>query len=165
MKLCMWARYDKSADLSRCVLNRLYLRSKTPPYPPPLRSPRTDFVSLGKTRRSRADVLIPATLRVGVGGSPRGGAILLFDKTSVFNAGVIPRWAPKRARLIATRPIRHKQKCAERTLYVGSKRCTANSQKARLAQTDICQTDLVCIRRPKSVRVDCSLFEIKDCPA
>ena len=41
----------------------LYLRSKTPPYPPPLRPPRTDFVSLDKTRHSSAEVLLSGTLR------------------------------------------------------------------------------------------------------
>ena len=53
----------RSADLSRCVLTSLYLRSKTPPYPPPLRPPRTDLVSLGKTKHSSAEVLISVTLR------------------------------------------------------------------------------------------------------
>ena len=59
----------KSADLSRCVLTALYLRSKTPPYPPPLRPPRTYFVSLDKTNHSSAEVLISGTLRGG--GGPR----------------------------------------------------------------------------------------------
>ena len=67
-----------SADPSRCVLTVLYLRSKTPPYPPPLRPPRTDFVSLDKTNDSSAEVLISVTLRVG-GGSSAGDAKFSFD--------------------------------------------------------------------------------------
>ena len=95
----------------------------------PLRPPRTDFVSLGQTRHSTAEVLLSGTVRGG-GGSSRGGAIIISPyKTSTFSAGLIPSWAPKRARLIATRPIWHKQKCAKRTLYVCSKTCTADSQK------------------------------------
>ena len=42
--LCFTKLYALSADLSRCVLTCLYLRAKTPP----LRSPRTDVVSLDK---------------------------------------------------------------------------------------------------------------------
>ena len=47
----------QSADLLSVCLNRLYLRSKTPSISPPLRPPRTDFVSLGKTRYSSVEML------------------------------------------------------------------------------------------------------------
>ena len=77
---------------------------------PPLRPPRTDFVSLCKTKHSSAEVLISVALRGGGGGSFPGGAILLLYKTSTFCVCPIPRLHPKCASLVLRRSIWHTQK-------------------------------------------------------
>ena len=93
----------------------LYLRSKTPPYPPPLRPPRTDFVSLGKTKHSRAEVLLSGTLRVGV--CPPGSHQVVRSTKQVLSA-----------------PARSK---------MASKMCISGAQKVHLTQTEMAQTYLL----------------------
>ena len=60
---------------------------------PPLRPPRTYFVSLCKTKHSSAEVLISVALRGGGGGRLRGTPNFSFDKTSTFCVCLTPATA------------------------------------------------------------------------
>ena len=100
----------------RCVLNPFYLRSKIPPYPLPLKPPRTDFVSLDKTKHSSAEVLIPATLRVGVG-------VVLRRRHSFVRQNKYFLQSPDSK--------------------MASKICTSGVQKPHLAQTEMAQMYLL----------------------
>ena len=77
------ASHHKSADLSRGVLECSLPGGFTLLKWFPLGPPRTKCVSLCKTRHSRAEVLIPVTVRVGVGSS-QGDARLFVYKTNAF---------------------------------------------------------------------------------
>ena len=88
-RLSTW-RINILSSAGKRALHVRDLRSKTPPYPPPLRPPRTDFVSHCKTKHSRAEVLISVTVR-GWGGAHQMFTTISLDKTSTFCACSTPR--------------------------------------------------------------------------